>query len=206
MNAVPETSGWQAGFLQVLPAVQTHAQIQFRGLPLVHREEAIQEAIAFACVSYQQLAAQGKLYVAHPGTLATFAVNRARSGRHVGGRQETARDPLSQRCQHQHGVKVQSLNVVRGELHASDWRRLVIANNKASIPDTTAFRIDFAEWLRKLHRRDRRIIRALISGEHGFAVARRFGLSAGRISQLRRRYERDWQLFQGEPLPRHRAA
>lgn len=75
MSAVPQTAGWQAGFLNLLPAVQTHAQIQFRHLPLEQREDAIQEAIASACVSYQILAAEGRLHVAHPGTLATFAVN-----------------------------------------------------------------------------------------------------------------------------------
>jgi hypothetical protein len=206
MSAVPKASSWQAGFLQLLPAVQTHAQIQFRALPSVHREEAIQEAIAFACLNYRLLAAQGKLHVVRPATLAAFAVNRARSGRHVGGRQETAKDPLSQRCQRLHGVDVQSLNVVHGERDPSDWRRLVIADRNAPIPDTAAFRIDFAEWLQGLHRRDRRIIRALISGEQGFAVAQRFGISAGRISQLRRRYEREWERFQGEPPARRRVA
>jgi hypothetical protein len=130
MNALPQTSGWQAGFLQVLPAVQTHAQIQFRRLPLVHREEAIQEAIAFACINYQLLAAQGKLHVAHPGTMATFAVNRVRCGRHVGGKQDTANDLLSPRCQRRHGVRAQSIG--------GDWRRMLIADCKASIPDVAA--------------------------------------------------------------------
>jgi hypothetical protein len=193
MSALPQTSGWQAGFLLVLPAVQTHAQIQFRRLPLVHREEAIQEAIAFACVNYQHLAAQGKLRVVHPGTLATFAVNRVRCGRHVGGKQDTANDLLSPRCQRRHGMRVESIG--------GDWRRMLIADRKASIPDVAAFRIDFACWLSQLDERDRRIIGAFIAGEHGCAVADRFGLSAGRVSQLRRRYERDWLVFQGESVP-----
>ena len=34
---------WQAGFLNVLPAVKTHALIQFRHLPLERREDAIAE-------------------------------------------------------------------------------------------------------------------------------------------------------------------
>jgi hypothetical protein len=190
MNAVPETSGWQAGFLQVLPAVQTHAQIQFRRLPLVHREEAIQEAIAFACVNYRLLAASRNLHVATPATLATYAVNRVRCGRRVGGRQDGAKDVLSPRCHQRHGVQVQSID--------GDWKRMVVADRKASIPDLAAFRIDFACWLSQLAERDRGIIGAFIAGEHGYAVADRFGLSTGRISQLRRRYERDWLAFQGE--------
>jgi hypothetical protein len=201
MSALPQISGWQAGFLQVLPAVQTHAKIQFRKLPLVHREEAIQEAVAFACVNYRLLATSRKLDVATPATLATYAVNRVRCGRHVGGRQEGARDLLSPRCHKRHRVQVQSI-----QCPASDWKDVVIADRKASIPDLAAFRIDFACWLSMLAERDRRIIDAFIAGEQGYAVADRFGLSAGRISQLRRRYERDWRVFQGEALRESRRA
>ena len=101
-------ASWQAGFLTVLPTVQTHAQIQFRHLPLEQREDLIQESIASACVAYQRLAAHGKLHVASPGNLATFAVKQARDGRHVGGHQDAARDILSPRCQRRHGVQVLS--------------------------------------------------------------------------------------------------
>jgi transposase len=47
-------------------------------------------------------------------------------------------------------------------------------------------------------RRDRSIISALITGEHPSAVADRFGISRGRVSQLRRKYEQEWLNFQGE--------
>ena len=76
MSAFTST-GWQAGFLNVLPAVQTHAQIQFRNLPLEQREDLIQECIASACVAYQRLAAQGKLHLACSSSLATYAVRQA---------------------------------------------------------------------------------------------------------------------------------
>ena len=66
MSAVPQVSGdWQAGFLAVLPAVQTHARIVFRKWPVEKRQEAVQEAIAAAAMAYQRLAAQGRLDVAH---------------------------------------------------------------------------------------------------------------------------------------------
>ena len=70
-----------------------------------------------------------------------------------------------------------------------------MADRKAKIPDLAAFRIDFAQWLRTLNRRDRKIIAAFTSGNGTFAVARRFGLSPGRVSQMRRRYEQLWQVF-----------
>jgi DNA-directed RNA polymerase specialized sigma subunit len=61
-----------------------------------------------------------------------------------------------------------------------------------------AFRIDFAQWMKRLHRRDRRIIAAFVSGERTWSVAERFGISEGRVSQLRRKYEREWRVFQGQ--------
>ena len=88
-------SDWQAGFLAVLPAVQTHAQIQFRRLPAARREEAVQEAVAAACLNYQLAAARGKLAVVRPATLADFAVRHVRTGRHVGGRQDAAKGPVA---------------------------------------------------------------------------------------------------------------
>ena len=203
MSAVSQASRWQEGFLQVLPAVQTHAQIQFRRLTADRREEAIQETIAAACAIYQLAAVQGKLNVVCPSSLANFAVRHVRTGRHVGGNQDGAKDVLSPLCWRRHGVQVVSHD--RHHAYASlcdgttdGWKRIAVEDRKTNIPDLAAFRVDFGEWLRTLTRRDRRIISALTSGERTKSVAERFGLSEGRISQLRRKFEQLWWRFQGE--------
>jgi hypothetical protein len=198
MSALPNTAGRQAGFLSVLPAVELHAKIQFRRLPAEKREESIQAAIASACVSYQLLAAKGKLHVATPSTLATFAVNFVRNGRHVGGRQDTAKDVLSPVVHRRYGVELVHIDRPRGQGATVGWMQMAIAGRKQSIPDVAAFRIDFARWLKSLTRRDRKIIGAFVSGDGTFAVAGRFGLSPARVSQLRRKYEQEWRVFQGE--------
>jgi hypothetical protein len=201
MSAVP-SNGWQSGFLQVLPAIKTHAQISFRYLPPEKREDLIQETIASACVAYQRLAAQGKLHLACPSSLANYAVKQARDGRHVGGCQDKAKDPLSKRCQYRHGVRVVSYHrqrlVTRSGSGGVGWMQLTLADRKDPIPETVAFRVDFARWLRTLTRRDRRMITAFIRGDGTFDVAKKFGVTAGRVSQLRRQYERLWAVFQGE--------
>jgi hypothetical protein len=149
------------------------------------------------------LAAQGKLHHASASTLATYAVKQARSGRHVGGHQDAARDAMSPKCQRRHGVQVFSYQQhrlpPRGGVGNLGWQQLVIADRKDPIPDTAAFRIDFAEFLHTLTRRDRRIIAALIRGERTMDVADRFGITPGRVSQLRRIYEQSWAQFQGMP-------
>jgi len=199
MSAVSHTVCWQAGFLNILPAVQTHARIRFRKLRAEKREEAVQEAIAAACVAYRLLAAQGKLGVAHPGTLADFATRHVSNGRHVGGHQDGATDPLSPNCHKRHGITVRSYNVAAAVGGTDGWLQVAMAHHrKDPIPDTAAFRIDFATFLRTLNRRDRRIIAAMTSGNRTMAVAKRFGISEGRVSQLRRKYEAAWRCFQGE--------
>lgn len=201
MSAIPQAcgdaAGWQAGFLSVLPAIQTHAKIRFRKLPAERREDAIQEAIASACVSYRLLAARGRLHEAHPGTLADFAVKHVHNGRHVGGQQDPARDVLSPVAQAHHRFRATAIDLY--DRKADQWRQVAIADRKASIPDTAAFRIDFARWLRGLSRRDRRIVTALAAGDHTKTLAGRFGITPGRVSQLRRKYQRLWLSFQGEP-------
>jgi Helix-turn-helix domain len=201
MSVIPQLS-WQQSFLQVLPAVLTHAKIQFRRLGAQRREEAIQETIATACVNYQLAAAQGKLNVVRPGSLADFAVKHVRAGRRVGGHQDAARDVMSPVCQRRHRVEVVSIDHHR--LPASlrngtdGWRQLVLADRKVPVPDLAAFRVDFGQWFQTRSRRDRSIISWLIAGESPSVVADRFGISRGRVSQLRRRYEQEWRTFQGE--------
>jgi len=192
-------TSWQAGFLSILPAVQKHARMQFRRLPTESREEAIQEAVASACVAYQLLASQGRLHVAYPGTLSDFAVRHVRTGRHVGGKQDTAKDVLSPSCQKRHGVCVQSCcHIPPGGGGVDGWKSQVLSDRRIGVADLAAFRIDFAAFLHALAYRDRRIIAAMVSGERTFAIADRFGLTAGRVSQLRRKYERSWHVFQAE--------
>ena len=201
MSVIANTSsGWQAGFLAVLPAVEVHARIKFRKLPVSSREDSIQEAIAAACVNYQLMAARSNLQVVRPGTLSDFAVRHVRTGRHVGGMQDAAKDVLSPVARDRHGVRVRSYDSARSTDGTDGWRQMALAGRKVDIPGLAAFRIDFDQWLRTLTRRDRGIVNALSSGERSSAVADRFGISRGRVSQLRRRYEREWLVFQGETI------
>ena len=46
-------------------------------------------------------------------------------------------------------------------------------------------------------RRHRQIINHLAAGHRTMMVARKFGVSEARVSQLRRHYEQSWRAFQG---------
>jgi transposase-like protein len=66
------------------------------------------------------------------------------------------------------------------------------------VPDIVSFRVDFADWLASLSRRDRRIAESLAIGNRTSDVAKRFDVSSGRISQLRRELAESWTEFTGE--------
>jgi hypothetical protein len=204
---VPDAGDWQAGFLAVLPALQAHARIQFRRLPAERKEDAVQEAVAAACVNYQRLAVQGRLHVARPGPLADFAVRHVRLGRHVGGRQDGARDVLSPAAQRRRGLRVSRYeqfdsSVEHSRKRSGDddkgWEVAAVEDRRTPVPDLAAFRVDFPQWLDTLSPRDRQVAALLAAGNGTAEVAGRCGLTAGRVSQLRRTYERRWREFHGE--------
>jgi len=74
----------------------------------------------------------------------------------------------------------------------------VVDTRLAPVPDIVAFRCDFPAWLNTLSRRDRRIAEFLSLGNRTTDVAKRFNVSAGRVSQLRRELAESWKNFRGE--------
>jgi hypothetical protein len=54
-------------------------------------------------------------------------------------------------------------------------------------------RIDFSDWYNRQSVKDQWIISDLAMGETINAVARKYGVSAGLISQFRRRYFNSWK-------------
>jgi len=74
----------------------------------------------------------------------------------------------------------------------------MVEDRQTPVPDQVAFRIDFPAWLAIHPRRDRRIAETLAVGHSTTEAAKRFHVSAGRISQKRRDFHASWQTFHGE--------
>lgn len=187
---------WQTGFLALLPAIQRHAKIAFRHLDPEAREEAVQAAICGCCLAYRRLAELGKTDVAYPAPLARFAVAQVKAGRRTGGKLN-CRDILSVHCQLTKRVTVERLD--RPDDAEGHWAEILVEDRHAGPAVTAATRIDFGTWLHILPTRLRTIALFLARGETTTAAAQRFGLSAGRISQLRRQLYAAWHQFQGDP-------
>jgi hypothetical protein len=195
LSELTVSPSWQTGFLAVLPAVQNHARIRFRHLRAELRGEAVQAAIATACISYRRLASQGKLHAVRPSSLADFAVRRVCNGRMIGSRQNSL-DLHSSLAQRKHPIRMHSLTPSEQD----SWQAALVECKRVPPAELAAFHIDFELWLEGFAHRDRQIITALAGGERTAAVAGQFGLTAGRVSQLRRRYEHNWLVFQGEAV------
>jgi len=187
-------AGLQATFLtSVLPRVVAHGRIYFRGLRAERQEECIAEMVALAWKWHLRLAERGKDATRFPTALATFAARAVRCGRKLAG-MDRARDALSPLAQQRQGFAVGKLPD-RGTLNGSPLEEALRDNTRSPVDEQVAFRLDFPAWLRTLTPRDRRLVEGMALGHRTLDLARRFRLSAGRVSQLRREFKRGWDRF-----------
>jgi hypothetical protein len=179
----------------MLPAIQRQARIAFHHLDAEARDEMVEEVVANAFVAYGRLVELGKAELAYPTPLASNGIKQAKAGRKVGGKLNV-RDVSSRHCQVTKGVKVGRLDHFDEE--SQEWKEIIVEDRKAGPAETACCRIDFGDWLASLSRRYRKIAMILAMGESTKRVARRFRVSPGRISQIRRELLDAWNRFQGE--------
>ena len=72
---------------------------------------------------------------------------------------------------------------------------LLPSGTRGRVPDMAAFRIDFPAWLRRLSPTRRRTALLLVAGFGTGEVAAGTGVSAARVSQMRRELADDWYRF-----------
>ena len=191
-----DTPAWHAGFLELLPEIRSQLRFAFKGFSPETREDAIAEALASAAVAYARLHEQGRAELAYPAPLAMYAARHYRAGRRVGGHLNR-NDVMSKHAQRHHGTRVERLD--RRDPTGA-WKEILVEDKSCTPAELAAIRLDFSDWLGRLCRRDRGVATNLVAGQTGRDTARLFGLTAGRISQLRTELKRNWQAFQGEPV------
>ena len=190
-----KSKNWQQRFVALLPVIVNYVRPAFRELGPEAKAEAVQEAVANACVAYARLVEQGRESLAFATVLARYAVAQVRAGRQVGGRLN-AQDISSQYCQQRKRIRLGRLD--RFDPQENCWQETIVEDHRTPVADQVWFRIDFPAWLKTLSRRDRKVAQCLAAGHSTGDVARRFGISSARISQLRRELYESWQEFHGE--------
>ena len=199
----PATPEWHEVFSKMAPAIAAHAKIAFRHLGPEARAEAVQNALCSACAAIARLAELNKLDLCYPTVLAKFAVSQTRDGRML-GRPLNCKDISSRYCRRLKGVILERLDHYDREQDA--WEEVLVEDRHCGPFDIVRTKLDFAAWLRSLPIKLRRIAKTLASGQRTGDVARRFGLSDGRISQIRSELLASWRLFVGEAEPLAAAA
>jgi hypothetical protein len=199
-----------AAFLSILPRIERHARLSFRGLRCPQRQDdAVQETLALSWRWFVRLVERGKDPLTFPVVLAAYAARAVRSGRRLCG-QGSGKDVPSSLAQQRHGFRVEALpasaasaheerhGAVHGQQKQDAWEERLRDNTQTPVPDQVAFRLDFPAWLRTLTARERRLVRAMARNERTLDLSRHFGLSPGRISQLRRELHNGWTRFLGD--------
>ena len=98
-----------ARFLRLLPRIETHARIAFRGIRCpVQQEDRVQECVALGWKWFVSLSEQGKDVFAFPMAFAALLARAVKCGRKLCG-QERAGDVLSFVAQARHGFRVERL-------------------------------------------------------------------------------------------------
>jgi hypothetical protein len=184
-----------ARFLEMLPRIRRQAAYHLRHVSKKDRAEAVQEAVASSFISYLRLIERGKSDLAYAGPLARYGACQYLAGRRVGSHMN-GHDVTSHYCQRLNGIMVEQLD--RFDEPTSEWEQLVVEDKHSTPAEVATTRIDFRAWLESLPERTRSLATTLATGETTNHVARMFGCSASRISQLRRELYDGWLLFTGE--------
>jgi len=182
-------------FLPCLPQIMSVASYAFRNYPLAEREEKIAESVAWTWVFFVRVRRRGKNPGEFPTALAKFAVKYVRSGRLLG--QSRNSKELYTALSNSNRVGLVSLDELEPRTR-TPWKAILVESRAFSPADAAAARIDVNAWLNSLSRRDRRLAERLATGERTGCVARAFGLSAARISQMRDEFRRSWERFHNQ--------
>jgi len=186
-----------AAFAAALPKIRGVAGYRFRRVPCPDaREDRVCETVALCWVWFVRLAQKGRAPDTFVTALAHYGATAVQSGRRACG-QEKAGDVLSRRCQRRRGFTVAAF---QDPADADDPLGGALAdalrdNTSTPVPDQVQFRCDFPAWKRRLPGVKERLVDRLALGHRTTDLAAAFGLSAGRISQLRKEFNADYAAF-----------
>ena len=182
---------WQAAFLGMLPEIEGRLNSAFTNLDPASKEEAVAESVTHCVVTYRRLHERRQHIVATASTLAWYASRHVKRGRPAVGRLN-GKDPLSRYAQ--------ISNHIQTDRRSNDWMDTLIADRRTSVADHVALKLDIGAWLETLTQIMSRIAKDLACGFSTAEVAVKYGLTASRISQLRRSLEASWSAFQRQAV------
>ncbi len=188
-NERSETT-WQSAFIAMLPEIEQKLRTAFCRLDPEACEDAIEEGIVHSLLTYVRLDEQGRAEVATPSSLAWYSSRLVKRGRPA-ARRMNCKDPMSRYAQISNGIQI--------DCQPGNWIDTLVEDKRAAVPDQVAAKMDVGAWFATLTKRMKEIAKDLAFGCSTSEVAEKHGVTAGRISQLRRTLEESWLAFQQEP-------
>jgi DNA-directed RNA polymerase specialized sigma24 family protein len=179
----------QTAFESLVPRLRTHARVRFRHLRPADREEAVADVLAYGFASFLRLKERGKDPTAFAAVFAHFVAKAVANGRGVVRRLST-RDLLGR----PRGERV-TIRKLDDPMPGGGWWRDLTLDRRARVDEQAAFNIDFPAWLATLSAVKRHVAELLARGYRTDEAASVTGLSAGRVSQLRRELADSWFDF-----------
>jgi hypothetical protein len=207
----PATDHLQSRFLALLPRIEHSARFYFRARTCAAgKADSVAETVAMCWHWFCRLAQRGKDASRFVYSLVNLAARTVKAGRRLCalGR---GNDVLSFHIQQRHGFKVESLFTKDGAQHEPVEKSVgnnqdpvsleerLCDNTQTPVPDQAAFRIDWPRFLESLCDRDQRLAAYLSLGNSARKAASAFGLSEGRIAQLRQKWRREWRRLEDVP-------
>ena len=177
----------QAAFEAVYPELLSRVTVVARRFP--DADEAAGEMLAFAWANFASVARRRGVFL-HPGLLVWASSVRLRAGRLMTG--SSVRDvhaPAAQALGRSRVIHLSALSASKRQqtLPDSTVQHIVAAltTSEREQPDVrAAVRLDWGAFMRTLPNRLRRILRGLVVGDSKGLIAKRLGISNGRLSQL----------------------
>ncbi len=173
----------RATFAALVPDLTRMAKAAFRDLDPEAREECAQNALALAWYAFHALIEKGR--GDEPGIIKSvlwYSIKQTRGGRTLPSGGETKpKDAF--RYAKKGRVKFERV----------DLRHFV--GDETPVPEAVSFRLDVPAFLATLSDRQQRLAEALMAGETTSAVAKRFGVTPGAISQFRASFKDRFETF-----------
>lgn len=92
-------------------------------------------------------------------------------------------------------VDVASLDSLK--LHP-DWCESFLTDGRVNVASEVCFMLDCEAWIKTLTAQRRKMLERMIAGDTTSELAQHFGVTAGRISQIRKELYDSWKQYQTE--------
>jgi len=183
-------------FLRMLPKIRSVALFQFRRYRPELKEETVQQVVAMCWRWYVQLCQQGKSGLAFSTTLANYACKKIRSrrkhSRDALDHTENASEKDSRRLVSWIASERRSLTSLDCVESGADWHDIFAVDGRYTPDEIKGPEIDFEDFLGTLSGPLRITAESFASGESTGYIAKKLGLSKGRISQRRAELSALW--------------